>query len=74
MLSFEYKFEYDNDEVSFATLPPYTFSDLHYFFKNKLLMDANYDTTIPCLKFSVLCKSLSGIVVPLLTITEFETT
>ena len=27
-LSFEYTFEYENDEVSFAYSPPYTFSHL----------------------------------------------
>jgi hypothetical protein len=32
-LSFEYTFEFDNDEVSFAYSPPYTFSHL----KNVLL-------------------------------------
>lgn len=64
MLSFEYTFDYAEDVVRFAYSVPYTFTDLQ-----TLLAELR---TLPesksILKEEVLCRTLSGIDVPLLTI------
>jgi len=60
-LSFEYNFEYIDDVVYFAYSIPYTFTDLA-----TLLKELNPDI----IKQKILCKTLSGIDIPLLTINE----
>lgn len=60
-LSFDYKFEHAHDEVWFANAVPYTYSDLNRFVKAQTHAD---------LRAEVLCLSLAGRPVPLLTITD----
>lgn len=65
-MSFTYFFEtVDQDEVYFSYGFPYTFSKLHSFLKtirnDPVKMSFYHETT--------LCKELSGVDVPLLTIT-----
>lgn len=67
-MSFEYTFEYDDDEVQFAYCVPYTYSHLLKFI-NQLTNkygDSGY------LKVSKLCNSLGALEVPLLTIHQPE--
>ena len=65
-LSFEYTFGYIDDEVYFAYSVPYTFTDLQ-----SLLAELKTTSgSKAILKQEVLCKTLSGINVPLLTISE----
>jgi len=61
-LSFEYTFEYSEDTVSFAYAVPYTYTQLLQLIKNL--------TTEEFVREEVLCKSLGGVNIPLLTITE----
>lgn len=60
-LSFDYKFEYANDEVWFANAVPYTYTDMNTFIKNQEHKD---------LRLEMLCLSLAHRPVPLLTITD----
>ncbi|CAK55630.1 unnamed protein product (macronuclear) [Paramecium tetraurelia] len=64
ILSFAYYFEYENDEVSFATLPPYTYSQLINKIKKWSKSSKQYFTK---LKIS---NTLSGLVLPLIIITD----
>ncbi|CAG9329220.1 unnamed protein product [Blepharisma stoltei] len=67
-LTFDYDFEYPNDKVWFATTVPYTLTRLTKFL-NTLTTDSNsYETSN--ISLSVLCKSLSLIDIPILTITN----
>ena len=66
-LSFEYEFEYENDIVYFAYAPPYTYSKLLELLK-ELKMDCKQNNKI--FKEEILCKTLSGLDLPILTITE----
>ncbi|CDW85188.1 zinc carboxypeptidase family protein [Stylonychia lemnae] len=72
-LTFTYQFEYPQDEVMFAYSLPYSYSLLQQHieqykeiqrqvYKNE---DAIFDSTL-------LCKSLSGLSIPLITITDFQ--
>lgn len=65
-LSFEYKFEYLEDEVWFAHAVPYTYTDMQQQMA-KLCADPNNQSII---RKEILTNTLSGIAVPLLTITE----
>ncbi len=56
VLSFEYDFQHDNDEVFMATMPPYSYSQMLRFIER---VPARHET---------LCRSLGGLAVPLLTI------
>ena len=60
-LSFDYKFEYLNDEVWFANAVPYTYTDLNDFIAQHSHSD---------LRVEMLCLSLAHRPVPLLTITD----
>eukprot|EP00826_Nyctotherus_ovalis_P039360 TRINITY_DN3783_c0_g2_i3.p1 TRINITY_DN3783_c0_g2~~TRINITY_DN3783_c0_g2_i3.p1 ORF type:complete len:826 (-),score=182.08 TRINITY_DN3783_c0_g2_i3:157-2634(-) len=60
-LSFEYNFEYPEDVVSFAYAVPYTYTQLM-----ELIKTLNPEYT----KKDILCKSLGGVQISLLTITE----
>ena len=63
-MSFEYEFEFDDDEVYFAYCIPYTYSDLlDYIKENK---NEKYMVE------SKLGVSLGGLDIPLLTITDFK--
>ena len=65
-LSFEFTLEHEEDKIYFAFCYPYTFSKQINFLKNL----QNECKTKDCLKQASLCKDLSGIEVPLLTITS----
>ncbi|KAL4504058.1 hypothetical protein ABPG72_022688 [Tetrahymena utriculariae] len=69
-LSFEYVFKYSDDVVSIAYCPPYTFSYLTTFLRElstiHKLQNGNF------LKEEKLSSSMSGLDVPLLTITDFN--
>lgn len=65
-LSFDYKFEYTNDEVWFAHAVPYTYTDLQNTVK-EMTQRENSDLI---LRAEILSNTLSGLPVPLLTITE----
>ena len=64
MLSFDFSFEYDDNTVWFAYAIPYTFTKL-----SKFIESINEN---PYIQVSQLCKSLSGLDVPLITLTNFE--
>lgn len=69
-LSFEYKFEYESDTVSFAYSPPYTYSTLCKFLRNlkeQLHINGNLGDI---LKEEKLATSVSGIEIPMLTISK----
>ncbi len=70
-LSFDYRFEYPNDTVYFAYSVPYTFTQLTSFLD---LLRAEHNSAAPgptaYMKQSVLCRTLSGLDIPLLTITS----
>lgn len=65
-LSFSYTILYSDDEVSFAYAIPYTYSKLTH-------LITEFKQTVPekILQVGSLCKSLSGVDVPLLTVSEF---
>lgn len=68
-LSFEYVFRGgEEEEISFAYCPPYTYSKLNRFIAS--LHEKNQTSpNFPFLKQERLCLSMSGLEVPLLTIT-----
>lgn len=66
-LTFTYNFQHEDDEVTFAYAIPYTFTRL-----TKLLSELKHDVSEGVLKVDCLCKSLSGVDVPLLKISEFS--
>ena len=68
-VSFEYYFDYENDTVSFAYCFPYTFSKLTTFLK-KITTGQKELGENRFVKEGSICKSLSGIDVPMLTITN----
>lgn len=59
MLTFQYTFEYDDDEILFATTVPYTYTRLWDFIRK---------VRGPGVTVETLCKSEGGIPVPLITI------
>lgn len=65
-LSFTYFFQHEEDEVFFAYSIPYTFTRL-----TQLLSEFRRNVPEHILKIDYLCKSLSGVDVPLLTVSEF---
>jgi hypothetical protein len=65
-MSFTYFFQHDDDEVHFAYSIPYTFSRL-----TALINDFKLNVSDHIIKCDFLCKSLSGVDVPLLSISEF---
>jgi len=69
-LTFEYTFEYPNDKVFFAYSEPYTFSQLSSFLQQFNTEQQKLEKDKQFIKFETLCKSLSGIEIPLLTITN----
>lgn len=75
-LSFDYTFTREDDIVYFAYAIPYTFSKLHNFLKNvvrshdELLMDTQIAQKPSFIRESKFCHSLSGLEVPMLTITS----
>ena len=66
-VSFEYVFEYDNDIVFFSHFAPYTFSDVQAYLYQKRKCTHNFDRLA---RIDLLCKSLAGNNIYLLTITE----
>lgn len=62
--SFTYDFGIDYDTTSFAYCIPYTYSRL-----SKFVLECKTKYAA-CLKVQALCKSLSGLSMPLLTITD----
>lgn len=67
-LTFSYKFEHALDKVYFAYAFPYTFSRLCTFLSSVCAEHSDI------LKRDTLCKSLSGVEVPYITITNFSLT
>ena len=63
-LSFDYKFEHLNDEVWFAHAVPYTYTDMQTNIK-QIMIDKE-----EIMRTEILCNTLSGLPVPLLTITD----
>lgn len=71
-LSYDYEFQHDNDTVTFAYSVPYTFTKLQHEISDTMLA---HKTAVPkqskqFIKESILCKSLSGLEVSILTITS----
>ncbi|CAD8048986.1 unnamed protein product [Paramecium sonneborni] len=64
ILSFTYFFEYENDEVSFATLPPYTYTQLINKIKKWSKQSKQYFSKLK------IANTLSGLVLPLIVITD----
>ena len=71
-LSFEYDFQHPNDKVQFSYSIPYTFSRLQNLMRavSKEHHEAFPDIGNQFMKESALCKSISGLEVPMLTITS----
>jgi hypothetical protein len=65
-MSFTYAFQHEDDEVYFAYAIPYTFSRLVH-----LLKEFKRTVSERVLKLGYLCKSLSGVDVPLISISDF---
>ncbi len=63
-LSFDYRFQHVDDEVWFAHAVPYTYTDMQNSIKQMMV------GTGDIMRAEILCNSLSGMPVPLLTITE----
>eukprot|EP01022_Parablepharisma_sp_SALTPOND_P012542 TRINITY_DN1617_c0_g1_i1.p1 TRINITY_DN1617_c0_g1~~TRINITY_DN1617_c0_g1_i1.p1 ORF type:complete len:972 (+),score=111.72 TRINITY_DN1617_c0_g1_i1:10640-13555(+) len=72
-LSFEYTFEYPDDFVYFAYSIPYTFTELVSLL-SKLKEEQSALKSNIHYKEEILCKSLSGLDIPLLTITSVNST
>jgi len=73
-LSFDYEFEYPDDIVYFAYSVPYTYTDLTNLLTQ---IKEQHSKLLPAQQFlneEILCKSLSGLDIPLLTITNSTTT
>eukprot|EP00347_Sterkiella_histriomuscorum_P022850 403336918 len=68
MLSFTYLLTEEEDKIFFSYAFPYTFSKLQDFISNQRLLDRSMN--LDCLKEDILCKSLGGVDVPLLTISS----
>lgn len=68
MLSFEVTFSYPDDVVYFAETVPYTMSRLDSFLRD--IKQQDIDSGEPCIDSCILSKSLGGINVPMLTITD----
>ena len=62
-MSFSHIFSHNDERAQFAYCIPYTYTDLHKIF--------DQISTSDFVKQSVLCNTLSGVEVPLLTITDF---
>lgn len=69
-LSFQYTFKYDNDDVQIAYCVPYTYTDLLDFLKEQSSLE--YVKASNILREEKLCSSLSGVEVPMLTITDYN--
>lgn len=73
-MTFEYTFEYDQDKIWFAYAIPYSFTMLTNFIKAVETIQAKPEnvTASNIFKRETLGKSLSGVEIPLLTITDFN--
>lgn len=67
-LSFTYTFEYDSDSVYFSYSIPYTYTDL----KNDIVRLEKDPQRAQYMIINTLCKTLSGIECPVVTITSRE--
>ncbi|KAL4495015.1 hypothetical protein ABPG72_015715 [Tetrahymena utriculariae] len=66
-MTFDYTFEYDNDEVYFAALPPYTYSDMRKFMTSDIITSNKQ-----YLREVKLCRSLGGLFIPQINITDYQ--
>ena len=66
-LTFSYTFEYDRDCVFFSHFAPYSYSQLTSFLNS---IPSQFPDHEKFLRGNVLCKSLSGVSVPILTVTD----
>ncbi|KRX08300.1 hypothetical protein PPERSA_01761 [Pseudocohnilembus persalinus] len=69
-LSFQYSCMYDDDEIQFSYCVPYNYSYLEKFLNQKT--EILRQKKINILQRERLCQTLSGIDIPLLTITDFN--
>ena len=67
-LSFRYKFAENEDKVEFAMCVPYTYSKLIQFVDSIIAQNPTGDF----IRKTVFCYSLSGVEIPLLTVTDFK--
>jgi len=65
-LSFDYRFEYCEDTVWFAHAIPYSYTEMQHSIKEHMLNPL----TKQYLKADILCNTLCGMPVPVLTITD----
>ena len=68
MLEFEYLFQFDQDDVYFSYCIPYSYSKLVY------TLQVLKNNTEDIFQEGKLCSSLSGLDVPLLTVTNLKDT
>lgn len=73
-MTFEYTFEYDHDKIWFAYAIPYSFTMLTNFIKavETIQQKPENVTSSNIFKRETLGKSLSGVEIPLLTITDLN--
>ena len=69
-LSFELTFDYEDDLVYIASSTPYTYSMLMNHLKAVGKKQASYKKKV--FEMDTLCRSLGGLPVPVLTVTNFE--
>lgn len=69
-MSFDYSFEYPDDKVYFAYSEPYTFSGLSNFLSGIIQQQAKLPLEEQYVKQDTLCKTITGVEVPLLAITS----
>lgn len=67
-MTFDYKFELAQDEVSFSSQPVYTYTDLKSFLSSTAVTSA----TPNFIREVKLCRSLGGLLIPQLNITDYS--
>ena len=70
-LSFEYKFKHTEDKVYFAASVPYTYSTLSNHLDKLKSLQAENESGKVC-EIDEITKSLGGLGVPIVTVTNFE--
>eukprot|EP00828_Plagiopyla_frontata_P012825 TRINITY_DN17417_c0_g1_i1.p2 TRINITY_DN17417_c0_g1~~TRINITY_DN17417_c0_g1_i1.p2 ORF type:complete len:166 (+),score=26.72 TRINITY_DN17417_c0_g1_i1:53-550(+) len=71
-LTFQYIPEYDDDQIIFASCIPYTYSDLLIHIQQLMHISKANEFENKQFKLTKLCKSLSGLDIPLLIITDYN--
>lgn len=70
ILSFEYTFKHEKDEVEIAYCVPYTYSKLMKYLKQ--LVEGAQKQKRNIVNQETLCQTMGGLDVPLLTVTDFD--